>query len=90
MESNPIGATLKIQLQPFQTTEKDISNTLFMAVKDNMSGCVRHMVEEIQGDLKHKEAIVKFYVGLNGPKPVVQAATAELDRARFYTEVYDV
>ena len=44
MQNNGLGATMKLLLQPFQQTEKDLANGLFQVLKDNMEGCVRKMI----------------------------------------------
>lgn len=95
MESNSVGAYLKIQLQPFQTTEKDISGSLCNAVKDNMSGCVRRLVEEAQAEEAQaegssKEAIVKFYVGKDGPSDMLPSVLSSLEKVRFHAELYEI
>ena len=92
MDSNSVGANLKLQLQPFQTTEKDLCSSIFNAVKDNMGGCVRRMVDEIQarsGD-QTKEAVVKVYVAEHGPKKLLSRTLSDLCSVRFFAELYEM
>ena len=93
MGRNNVDATLKILLQPFQTSEKDVTNVLYSAVKDNMGGCVRRLVEDSQANrgMTTKEAIVKFYsASQNGPTDMLSVAINSLQQARFYSELYEI
>ena len=94
MTSNSVGADIKINLQPFQSSEKDLCGSLFTGVKDNMGGCVRALVERYQslrGDLT-TEPIVKFYATSEGPRDMLSSVISELHTARFYSQLhyYDV
>ena len=89
MESNTVGAAVKLQLQPFQTTEKDFCTTLYNAVKDNMGGCVRRMVEE-SSPPQVKEAVVKVYITNKGPTGLLRKALSDLHNVRFYAELYEI
>ena len=95
MNANNCGAMLKLVLQPYQTTEKDIRNALFSGVKDNMEGCVRRLVEEscshCYGPAERlKEPLVKFYVAPDGPKDMLSQALNDLAAARFRAELLNL
>lgn len=44
MQKGPFSGTLKILLQPHQTSAKEISNAFLIVLKDTMTGCVPHLV----------------------------------------------
>ena len=92
MNNNNCGAQVKIMLQPYQTTEQDISNALFNTVKDNVTGCVRRLVEDSSESCygpseRLREPIVKIFVAKRGPMNMLSQAVVNLAGVRFHAEL---
>ena len=95
MNRNNCGAQVKIMLQPYQTTEQDISNALFNAVKDNTAGCVRRLVEDsceycYGPSERQREPLVKFYVARGGPAQMLSDTIRNLAGVAFRADLLDI
>ena len=95
MNTNNCGAQVKIMLQPYQTSEKDISNALFNVVKDNVAGCVRRLVEDscqcyYGPSSRMQEPLVKIYVAKNGPITMLKQAVGNLSSVRFHADLLEM
>lgn len=93
MMNNQLGATLKLQLQPFQQTEDHLAGALYKSVKDNIEGFVRLRVDRssaLYGQRK-KEPIVKVYLkDMVGHNIVSTAVNALRCNANFHMHFVDL
>ena len=92
---NLCGAAVKLMLQPYQTTEKDLSSVLFNLVKDNVRGCVPRLVQISQqmscGEGQPAwEPVMKICVLDRGVKEQLQEAVDAFQRIHFYTGLVEM
>ena len=88
LQDNDIGATLKLQLQPYQQSDREIRNALFAVVKDNMEGCVRRMVDTGANAVPGvPHPLVRLYNADDEFAQVLEPTLYELHMARFATEL---
>ena len=84
MNTNKAGATMKLLLQPYQQDEKHLCNALCAALKDNIDGCVRRLVNrasEVKPDPEGAEVqhpIMKVFV-VNNPAEMDRFQQAQVD-----------
>ena len=92
---NSCGAAVRLMLQPYQTSEKDVSGVLYNMVKDNVRGCVPRMV---QASLQRQhrtsagapETPVRVCAVDKEVLPHLHRAAAALQDARFATDVIEM
>ena len=88
MHNNRLGANLKLQLQPYQQSEKQYCHALYNTVKDNMEGCVRRLFDASARTLSIPlEAIVKIIVADQEATPLLTEAVSQLGAVRFHAEL---
>lgn len=95
MNDNPYHAVAKMTLQPYQNTEKDISNALFNSVKDNVQGCVGRLVEESVAHCQLQSVatsryIAKIFNTSFGPRESLEEGVRKLEEIRFNTLLVDI
>ena len=87
MQANPFGATMKLLLQPYQSSKKDVCTALYGVVKDNMEGCVRRMVDmsaiQSLGQQPGQYPVVKAFAMNEQHVEKLNEAQVHLKTARF-------
>lgn len=93
MNANPYGAQARLNLQPFSTGKKDLVNALHVAVKDNMEGCVRRIVDEnnpYPTEGNRGNSLVKFVTKGKAINEHLYASIDRLRAARFMVEFIEI
>ena len=87
MQNNPVGATLKLLIQPYQQTQDTISNILFSVVKDNNHGYVRRKLGNALGTQTTGLPNVKLISLSKRTEELCQNVHQRLAEARFPIEL---
>ena len=87
MQTNPIGATMKLILQPYQKDGKSIANALCSVVKDNIDGMVRRTVDSYMEPLSCPYPIVKVSLWNKHSGSVLHEVSSDLAAARFHMDI---
>lgn len=87
-----MGATLKLLLQPLQTSEKDLCNALFCVLKDSMDQtCVRKLADMSAGMCLGLTAgdypLVRAFAADGDVRDILNTARDELARVKLHIQV---